>query len=448
MISNIYVKYKECAEQIVINSFKFDIMDNGKFFDLMDQTKWNTDFTDEFMIKRRDKQKTNKDIIQDCSYNVVQENLKEETVQLVYGANQTVEHVKVDWYDQDRWSVSMLKFDSVISMLVKAFNNHNPIAFTPDLFYAYIAKGFAVHFKNHAEELRPLFVGHDGKTNFTYENNDFVVGSVDNKWELFFEDIAKQLKDEKSIIVQPDLIFSTSSPIAVAHRHVITMDAAMEKNNDYNLINKCGIAAVIVLGVTQDWEKLLKVVKEQFTELNQFCERNRKTEASLTWWEPEVVSMLETLVQASSHNLSQRKEDEVKDWLSRVLKYDNVRRTGHNIKVSGWINLLFPYLAEGQRNPWFERRGSLISPEKYPTCQVSIPFKWIVKGKTLEMRALVGHMLLAQLNQDTKSSILPPGTLMLLPAWLILHIKGETHCKSPNRLNEPSDSSDPACAIV
>jgi hypothetical protein len=414
-------------------------MDKGICYELMEKEKWNANMSPQKTATK----KGNKDSVLETLLTLAKEDLGESNGVFNIFKN-PVEHVNVDNFDQEKWQVKYSRFEPVIAMLIEAFNNHKPIAFTPDLIYGYIGKGFANHIKKHAEALRGLFVSHDGKKELIYQNDNFVLGSQDNKWGLFFEEIAKQLKeDTNSVLVQNDLLFSTSTPVTVAHRHVLAMET-MEKYDDYNCNTKCGIAAVSLLGENEDWEKLHKVVREQFKVLNDYCDKNDKLDASLKWWEPELLKALEMLAMATSGNLSSKKKKEIKDWLSKVLKYHDVNGSGTVPKVSGWINVLFPYLKEAQPNPWFQRKGCKIAPVKYPSCHASVPFKWNYIGDKKDMRALIGHVILSELTQE--DSLLPLGTIMPFPAWIILHMEGSAKNKMP-RNKGPTDN-DPSCAIL
>ncbi len=55
--------------------------------------------------------------------------------------------------------------------------------------------------------------------------------------------------DTKGTIVQNDLLFTTTTPVALAHRHVLDMEA-MESYYPYTCTSLCGIASVILLGET------------------------------------------------------------------------------------------------------------------------------------------------------------------------------------------------------
>ena len=213
-----------------------------------------------------------------------------------------VEHFKVDEMDET-WKVASLwgvgDADPLIAMVVKAFAQHKPIALTPDLIYGYIAKGFAIHIKNHAEELRHLFVQHEGKKTLKYRNDAFVLGSENNPWELVFENFAGQLYNETSgsNLVQNNLRFTTTTPVAIAHRNVLAMEA-MESYFEYEFSTACGVASVTLLGELEDWLTLKQVVWKQFKEIKDYVHTNQLHNASLSWWEQPLMTILNKIILA------------------------------------------------------------------------------------------------------------------------------------------------------
>ena len=398
----------------------------GQRFDLLDQERWNEDLKGvpgHFLRRAR----MGPAAATEALTNMAQREfgllgLKKDHL------DQRIEHIKVDSVDEEHWNLpSMTYYDPIISILIDAFSCHKPVAFTPDLIYGYIAKGFALHIKKHSEELRYLYVSHDGKKDLLYRNDSYVLGSPHNEWELAFENFAEQLKDDtKGTIVQNDLRFTTTTPVALAHRNVLAMEA-MESYYAYRCTSLCGIASVILLGETSDWEKLCTVVRQQFEELNEYCEQNSKPGASLKWWGRVIMPILERMAIIHSEAASGKMEnlDETKDWLSKILKYNAEFGSGAVSTVSGWINALFPYLKQGALNHWFEDKTSKIEPSHYPAYHASVPFKWFYYTQEFDMRALVGHVVEGHLvKEDEKNVLLPRGTLTLFPAWIILHMNG------------------------
>lgn len=393
-------------------------MNSGKVFELMDQMKWNIDFQDGKIDELKKKKNKNIDMITDCLTQITKKQLPLDTVHL--------EHVRIESFDTEKWMIDSKKYnDPLISMLVQAFHNHSPIAITPDLIYGYIAKGFANHINEHSEDIRTLFVSHDGKEGLVYRNDSFILGSADNDWGLFFTDMTRQLKEKtNSMIIQKDLEFSTSTPLTITHRHVLSMEA-MEKYFEYEMLTFCGIAAVTLLGTSDDWWKLVKVVKQQFEEINQWCKEQNRLDLSLEWWESELIPVLEKMATAFTEDLCKEKCDELQNWFCRILKYHHYYQSGQTPKVSGWINALFPYLKHKEKNPWFEKEESEISPNKYSSCNGTVNFKWNHCGNIMDMRALIGYMFMGRLlEKDSDCSVLPVGSIMLFPAWVIGHTNG------------------------
>lgn len=74
----------------------------------------------------------------------------------------------------------------LLETVSRAFASHYPLILTPDAIWLAIAQGFAMHVKEHAEQLRGKFVRHEGKEKITIQRDDFVKGSPANPWPEVF----------------------------------------------------------------------------------------------------------------------------------------------------------------------------------------------------------------------------------------------------------------------
>ncbi len=71
-----------------------------------------------------------------------------------------------------------------------SFYDHMPLRLSPDVIWITLARGFALHVNEHAEEPRHRFVHHAGKEKFTVLRPDFLPGA-DNPWPEAFEEFGE-----------------------------------------------------------------------------------------------------------------------------------------------------------------------------------------------------------------------------------------------------------------
>lgn len=99
------------------------------------------------------------------------------------------------------------------STLVTAYANHMSVTLSPDMVWLLISQGFACYVDAHAEELRSLFVDHDGKKELVVEGKDILFDNAD--WPkligAFASQIEKNTKGDIAQVITAD--FSTTGPV-------------------------------------------------------------------------------------------------------------------------------------------------------------------------------------------------------------------------------------------
>jgi len=121
-----------------------------------------------------------------------------------------------------------------------AFDTHFPLVLTPDVIWFLISHGFAKHVNKNAEELRSLFVSHQGKKELKVIRDDFVKGKATNPWQEVFPEFTDQIKeyigDETHDLILAD--FSTTGPVERAVSEIVLMDA-MQSYFSYTCLSSC-----------------------------------------------------------------------------------------------------------------------------------------------------------------------------------------------------------------
>jgi len=275
-------------------------------------------------------------------------------------------------------------FHPLVAAVHTAFDQHYPLVLSPDDVWLCIAQGFGLHVNDHSESLRSRIVPWaKGKQEITVRRDHFVKGSPGNDWPgcfaEFSEAIAAHVGKKRDLLVAS---FSTTGPVEKAASEIALM-SALSSYFDFRLMTLCGIPEVTLLGTPEDW----KSIRQRASVLSEF---------DLGWWCRVLDPVLEQFVDASSGSV------EVEFWRS-LYKLDDGSGGPY---VTGWINVLFPYLdgdARG-RNPYIEgwqevperslERGP--KPHEFPSGLSSVGFKWQYLAAEIEMELLGGFVGVSQ----------------------------------------------------
>ncbi|GLY53013.1 DUF4419 domain-containing protein [Lentzea sp. NBRC 102530] len=202
----------------------------------------------------------------------------------------------------------------------KAFAEHRPLVLSPDAVWLTIARGIAEHVKEHAEELRPVLVGHRGKQRLE------VLHGPDDTWDTVLEGLAKQIGDTTF-----DCDFSTSTAVERLAGRVAMMDA-YSPYHGYWMIAVCGIPSITLTGTPDDWRE----IRRRIDDLPRF---------GLEHWCRSLVPITDQFVRAAEGNADT-------DFWKRI--YNPFDAYGGE-RVTGWITRFYPYLGTGSSpNPMLD----------------------------------------------------------------------------------------------
>jgi hypothetical protein len=163
--------------------------------------------------------------------------------------------------------------------------------------------------------------------------------------------------------------------------------SAMKSYFDFALMTMCGIPSVTLLGSVDDW----RAIRRRAEVLSEF---------DLTDWVAALLPVLDQLVAAASGNAD-------REFWRSIYKLHNASGGPY---VTGWINVLFPYLDEGgpggiAPNPHALRlRWSLDGARgdsgptlgTFPRGLSSVPFTWKYLGTPLRMTLAGGFVGISQ----------------------------------------------------
>lgn len=282
-----------------------------------------------------------------------------------------------------------------------AFADHYPLVLSPDDVWLCLAQGFATHVNEHAEALRDRFVQHEGKLKIVVLRDGFIKGSPDNDWPGCFAEfsdaIAKSAGKKRDLVIAD---FSTTGAVERAASEIVLM-SAMQAYFSYEVHTRCGIPSITLLGTTDDWRSIRRRA-EVFAEFD------------LGWWTATLLPVLDQFIRASAGDVDRE------HWSS----FYKLKNASGGPFVTGWINVLFPYLSiekyreeelirsmkrnafarileAGERVPY----GGGPRTSDYPHGFSVAPFLWKYLGTDFPMELLGGF---TGVSQDPQSLAVRP----------------------------------------
>jgi hypothetical protein len=207
----------------------------------------------------------------------------------------------------------------------QAFYDHRPLVLTPDLIWFCLAQGFAQHVNLHAEQLRERFVSFSEKLTLIVTRPDFILGQL-NPWPEVFSSFSDQIASHvgrlRNLIV-PD--FSTTGLVERAACEVLLMDT-FQPYFKYEVRAGCGIPWITLLGTPDDWYS----VRQRALMLSEF---------GLKEWIAALQPILDQLIATAEGQI------DLAFWRS-FFRYES---GSMGAEMTGWIQVLFPYLIHHER---------------------------------------------------------------------------------------------------
>lgn len=292
-----------------------------------------------------------------------------------------------------------------------SFYDHMPLRLSPDAIWITLARGFALHVNENAEDLRHRFVRHAGKENLVVNRMDFLPGE-DNPWPEVFDEFSEQIAEHTgglASLVQAD--FSTTGPVERAVSHLMAMET-FKAYFEYCAYMGCGIPTITLTGTVEDWQALRNKAR-------------KFADYGLHDW----IDALDPIL--AHFELAKAGKPDTEFWQS-MFRYNS--GSGPAV-MTGWANVLFPYFKDANdhlyRNPylkdwkqrleiddkqnWRERCDDPqgIGLQAIPACFTSVPLKVFWGKQETDMR-LVGGLL--GVTQDDATLAVEPEC-----GWVVLY---------------------------
>jgi hypothetical protein len=149
-----------------------------------------------------------------------------------------------------------------VDSAIRAYNQHHHLIIRPEDVWFSMLVQLKEYINAHAEELRSMFVAHEGQKKLVLEADGLIAGTAQFgvDWAKFAYQIGKKIEEN---IIDPSLrkwfmpAFSTTTKSDQATASIIMM-SAMQKYFSYGCCIRCGLPSVTLLGTKRDWEEMLQ----------------------------------------------------------------------------------------------------------------------------------------------------------------------------------------------
>ena len=206
----------------------------------------------------------------------------------------------------------------VYQAFMSAYSRHEGVVISPDDVWLAVQLVLCKYIEAHAEQLRTLFVSHQGKKKLE-------VDMIAYDWPKFMRLVVELIKENTKADAVKMPQFSSSTEFDVTMKQLAVMDA-MKSYFEYTCRFCCGIPRVGFKGTIQDWQLL----KTTVTGLRAIAVNGDEL---LIKWADTVVSVIEQFVLTLEGNVS------TSFWNS-IFNERVQGGSGGSTYIHGWLNAL------------------------------------------------------------------------------------------------------------
>ena len=310
--------------------------------------------------------------------------------------------------------------EGFVGAAIKAYNEHLHLTIRPDDVWIAILTQLSFYINGHAEELRNLFVEHDGQKELKIEVQKQVPGSFEECISKMSELIKREIADPSfRNWVMPTFSTTTDTDRTVCS---VVLMGTLKNYFTYTFVLLCGIPSVTLLGDKADWE-LLRSKLSRLASLG----------IEPTTWSTQLEQVITGMVDTFDSN----KASESTEFWQKIAHRHKVG-SGEDY-YSGWITAFCFWSTEGkslyeaqyaQDIGFGETRFHTVDISKVPKAIVEVPVKVIDQTEGREYKAciLAGCCAFKGSTSEEASAKGSTGidTVQPVPTWLIYEKKPDS----------------------
>jgi hypothetical protein len=251
-----------------------------------------------------------------------------------------------------------------------AYSYHRGLVIDPNDWWIMVVQQVTRYISDNGESLREVFVNFEGKKELVAH------GMNDSKesWERFMEDMASDIgmniKFDLPGYLKTD--FSTSTPTHKACVNALLMKG-MDKFFGYKFITMCGIRYIEMMGVEEDYVKLVSKTQDIMNLPGGIGEK-------LTPYLNRVKIIFEKFLETFRGNVD-------KDFWNKIYNYES--RGSGSPSITGWVKNMVCYSEEDE----FLGERDISEFSNLPSSYSTVEFKWDDNGLEREYMRLSSGLI-------------------------------------------------------
>lgn len=263
-----------------------------------------------------------------------------------------------------------------------AYAEHRPLALAPEHLWLCVLQAIARVIEEKPEKHRHLFVEHEGKELVRIQRDQFIPGSPDNDWPDAVRELGAVVRSRSSEHAKTFLAPSGASEIGQIACE-ISLLGAMQNYFELEVHTLCGIPSITLEGTAHEWNEL----RSRTAFLDQL---------GLDEWRRSLDTVLSRIADTAAGRA------DTKFW-REIYKREQASGGPH---VSGWINVLFPFLGEkGTQHTnrlahfgdhWPKHAMEAVNITQIPPGLSNAPFNWVVMHAPRPMSFVAGFAGVSQ----------------------------------------------------
>ncbi len=296
--------------------------------------------------------------------------------------------------DTDFVELSSFIQNPLIAAVHTAFAKHLGVIFSPDMIWLVIMQGVSQHVAtgSHSEKYRNVFVAHKDKIDLKILDNNLIKGSwkQNDRWVDIVQNFSNQVSEHLSGESAQSTLNTTFSTTGKHERiaQIMTFMDICKHYFTYTVCTECGISDIELLGNKQDWVK----IRDSLSILD---------ELELTEWKVQLQKLLQKFIDVFDDKV------DLPFW-QNIYKKNSGRGSGSPVTVTGWINKLFLYKADGELNLNATNHASAkcsLTPDEFPVGLTNTPFCWEYLKQIYNMTFTAGFVGVVNLNNMLKPQV-------------------------------------------